>query len=485
MISVKFYTFSKRENSTKQPPSTGGTEISCNLKDGCDFLAPVIEISCNGNPTGFNYAYISDFGRYYFVSNWTYYRGLWAATLTVDVLASWKTEIGASTQYVSRAASDSDGTITDTFYPTKNVVSSSTVFIDPGFATKFTEGCFIVAVIGGREDSIGGVSYYAMPPDNFANMCKYLLSDDFISGLDIGDAAEDLAKAQLDPFKYITSAIWIPVNLATAAMAFRTIKCGWWTLPAKDSSQNNITGVVIDADDRGVYTMLIEDVTVPRHPLAASRGVYMNGAPFSKYTLYMGPFGNMALDATLLADLSGYVTPNTLQIRIEIDLITGLGYMGCGNGRETLASVEGNVGVPVAVSSLGVMAQTIQSVSGYVGQGLGVLGSKIGLSSRITEAVQNVFATIGDVASMREATPTKTGSTGSLVSYKEPFMLEAVFYGAVDDSPDHYGKPLCKNKVINTLSGYVQTGSADIAIPSTAEENAQIVSFMNGGFFYE
>ena len=89
-MDVKFYNHAKRSNSTKLP--TEGTLISCVLKDECSITSPVLELKITEKPN-FNYAYIADFGRYYYVSDWQYYRGIWSCTLSVDVLTSWKSNI--------------------------------------------------------------------------------------------------------------------------------------------------------------------------------------------------------------------------------------------------------------------------------------------------------------------------------------------------------------------------------------------------------
>ena len=108
MLSVTLYEFKKRENSTKRPDSTV-TQITHNavLKMPTSLLRPEItfDFGLKGNPSYYNYAYISDLGnRYYFIRDWTVGDGhLWTAHLEVDVLASWKNSIGNSTQYVTRS----------------------------------------------------------------------------------------------------------------------------------------------------------------------------------------------------------------------------------------------------------------------------------------------------------------------------------------------------------------------------------------------
>ena len=68
-IAIRFYQFNKKENSTARPSSSGGTSYNCVLKDNCSIETPEIEL--NVKPSDwYNYAYISDFDRYYHVTNW-------------------------------------------------------------------------------------------------------------------------------------------------------------------------------------------------------------------------------------------------------------------------------------------------------------------------------------------------------------------------------------------------------------------------------
>ena len=120
-MNVYFYTFSKRINSTAQP--TGGTLHTVTLKTPSSVMTPTISLvwSGSGSPAAYNYAYISDYGRYYWVSNWTFSDRQWTATLNVDVLASYKTQIGGSSKYILRAADSSAWSgsleVLDTSYP--------------------------------------------------------------------------------------------------------------------------------------------------------------------------------------------------------------------------------------------------------------------------------------------------------------------------------------------------------------------------------
>lgn len=72
---------------------TNGFSLSGTLRDSTNIINPVILIEINeiGN---YNYCYIENFNRYYFITDITVIRtGLFAISLTVDVLESFKSDI--------------------------------------------------------------------------------------------------------------------------------------------------------------------------------------------------------------------------------------------------------------------------------------------------------------------------------------------------------------------------------------------------------
>lgn len=61
------------------------------LKDETDLLNPEITFEANSDLTGYNYAYIEEFKRYYFVNGFTSVRNnLWRVSLHVDVLMTYR-----------------------------------------------------------------------------------------------------------------------------------------------------------------------------------------------------------------------------------------------------------------------------------------------------------------------------------------------------------------------------------------------------------
>ena len=101
-------------------------------KDNSTITHPVIDLAIvSGDPAslGYNYAYIAAYNRYYFVTEWTYALGIWTCRLSVDVLASYKTAIGALSKYVTRSASQYDLDVQDSMYPAKTGTTEFMVFL--------------------------------------------------------------------------------------------------------------------------------------------------------------------------------------------------------------------------------------------------------------------------------------------------------------------------------------------------------------------
>ena len=97
-MQIGFTHFSKRENSTKIPALDTFTFFDGVFKPQSGILNPTLLLTLQGadgsplNPVNWNYAYIPDFERYYYVKDWVTNNGQWAVFLSVDV-------IGTSTQY--------------------------------------------------------------------------------------------------------------------------------------------------------------------------------------------------------------------------------------------------------------------------------------------------------------------------------------------------------------------------------------------------
>lgn len=101
-MTVNFYNFKTRKNElNKVLPSP--VVKSCSVKDGITLEDPVIYITYDSSLLGLNYAYIQDFGRYYFVTGREVDGKTLYISLHVDVLMSFKNDILASVGTATRS----------------------------------------------------------------------------------------------------------------------------------------------------------------------------------------------------------------------------------------------------------------------------------------------------------------------------------------------------------------------------------------------
>lgn len=80
---------------------TAGVTLSGTLRNESNVVNPSIVINIE-NPTIYNYAYIEDFKRYYFITDYISLRtGIWQINLKSDVLMSFKDSILASSVLIN------------------------------------------------------------------------------------------------------------------------------------------------------------------------------------------------------------------------------------------------------------------------------------------------------------------------------------------------------------------------------------------------
>lgn len=137
----------KSEKNKLNKVISGNNTLSGTLKEETSVTSPIILIQID-NPTEYNYAYIPEFKRYYFISDMVSVRtGLWRISMQVDVLMSFKEYIGD----VSVILSDSESVGADNYLTGdvwKSKVKEKTDIINfPNGLSK--EGNFILITAGG------------------------------------------------------------------------------------------------------------------------------------------------------------------------------------------------------------------------------------------------------------------------------------------------------------------------------------------------
>lgn len=474
---VYLYNINKRPNSTKIPLPSDGVSFQCQIKEETSFMNPVLIFSKDNlssgvfSPALYNYAQIIYWERFYYITDWVYLNGVWEAHLTVDVLGSFKTQIGNTTAYVVRSASASNGDIIDCFYPADTVMAVTKIAMNSGiYHTTIPSGCFVVGVINAdtNVDKMGAITYYSLTFEQLRNMMVYLFSGNIYSSSNITEMGEGLYKSLFNPFQYIVSCMWFPFPASAIGTTTANIKVGYW-----DTGVSGLLAREI-VKETGYYST----VKIPDHP-QISRGKYLNHAPFTKLTLYFPPFGEIPIDTMFMQ-----YTNNYMNSRIYIDFITGLAdaYFSITNGTDMDTTADpykyitmrtAQVGVPIQLSQITTdYANTISNAGGAIGSLL--TGNIAGLFGNIVSAVESAMPKVST-----------SGANGCLIEILEPPLLIVEHMQVVNDDPVEFGKPLCANRQLNTLSGYIQCGESDHSFGGTKAENDEINQYLKNGFFYE
>ena len=507
-MEIQFFTFAKRPNSTKTPVAGSATFSATWVARGAvDILNPVIYLAAAQPPLTYNYAYIPDFGRYYFVKSWELVNDLWFASLTCDVLASWKTAIGNSTLYITRAADTSvtNGNISDAAYPTeaKPQVSHTDIAAPWEASGSYVIGVSCSPPLGldfGLQ--VGNTSYFVATPDAMTKLAKTLLSDSWTDKAVSGNIDLSTFKAVYNPLQYIQSIMYYPYTVANNGYG-GAFYCGWYKI--LDDSNNKFLGV-----SSQVHTFT-QSVTLPKHPNAATRGAYLNAAPYSEYTLYIPPFGTVTVDATRCADST------SLYLVMTVDQITGIAEMCIytdSSMTSLLSCVHGQVGIPVQLNqiSLDHAAEALNNRMMFYNSVAGALGVAGGIASAGAGAVQlaggaggsgtvagGIGAAVGAAISTQKALDTgiynglklsaakqdSAGSTGSFLYLVRPWRLDCAFQIPVPEDLEHHGRPVFALHKISDVGGYLEVQDGDIMCAALDAEREYIKAALETGIYYE
>lgn len=465
-MKVKFYTFTKKYNSTAQP--SGGTDYDCVLKTSSSVINPTIELQLGlaSNPSAFNYCYIADYGRYYWIREWTFSSHLWIASCDVDVLATWKTYIGSTSMYVYRSSTTYDGKILDTKYRTTSDITISKVDITP-VGKRFSDGYFVVGVYGDNSNNTT-MAYYSIRATNFGTF----LNEIFTKGL--GDSnwgtsiVKGLRNAVFDISSYIKSCKWFPLDPGQLTTS-PTIQVGGLTI--------NCTNAKVVDSTLGYSFSYGAVIRIPKHPQVGTRGTYCNLSPYSRYKLVLLPFGVFELDTTLLCNYP------YLSYVIDVDGVSGMGALSIyvctdnlGSNAQLVLTKTCNYGVDIPIS---VSQTNVPSImSSLAGLGISAKhGNKFSAGASAIASVADLLTPNQDAIS---------DSMGSLIGINYAHnRLVGTFYPLVDEDINSNGRPLCKVKTPSAIAGYIEGESQEFSAPATITEMEEVKRFIDNGFYYE
>ena len=447
-MDIVFYKFTKKENSTARPES-GGFSISGILNENTSIISPSLSLKFGVDITGYNYAYIPDFKRFYKVVSWGYALGLWRCDLYVDVLASFKPEIAAMNNYIIRSASQSNGNIIDGLYPT----TPQTGILETSAESIFGVDDFIVQYVG-KE----GLKAVLISNQGMVTLCQSLWNTwNNIHGMN------DAFAAIADPFQYVNA---IQKNYGPL---------GFW-------DSKTTTNIVLGTVDTGVsghdVTGMEGEATitlsVPKHPQSGERP-YLKANPYSIYAARLPGIGWISIPSEALYNanaVSVKYVGETSSGNLRADICVGDSVIASGTGKITtswgIAGATGSTGLG------GLAGKSANGSAALMGGIMGDFAKFIGAGSGIVDAVGSATAIVQ-----------QNGGMSGCVGMKEPLILQLKYQVAVTDNVEDHGRPLMAFRTISSLSGFIQCEGAHFEGVCTHTEQTMIDDALNGGFFYE
>lgn len=494
-FTVTFYSFSKKSNSTARP--SGGAAFDCTIKTDSSVVQPRIELNYAGNPSGWNYCYIQHYGRYYYITDWTYTPGLWVASCQTDVLASYKTEIGSTSLYVLRSSAEFDGNILDTMYPPcLPMTSDYTLSEMTGWSDSISGGSFVVGIIGSRNSAAyGATTYYVFDYGGMRLLFNWLFEDNpenefeyYLQNTDAYDPAADEVRnyqtgligairywqrANVNPIQYITSCMFFPYKVSTGAS--EQIYFGFFN--------SGLSAPVLGSATRFNQNQ----ITLSAHPQASDRGDYANLSPYTRRWINSPVFGDVELDTSLLGPSGSQVLITTTVDNISGGATCQINAVVNNAAGSLIAMRSGQVGVSIAIAQAyrnwgNVAAATNGAISAASQAAAGVTTGAAGIASGILTAI----SAIDSIDKAVQPHVAMLGSNGGMATaLRQRYVVFNSFNTIPAEDNQHRGRPLMQKRTPASLGGYLLISDGDVPIPGTAGEQAEVRALLEAGFYYE
>lgn len=494
---IDLYTIYKSKNSTTRPASSG-VEYECVLKDGTSISNPIVILSSIDKPTSLNYSYIPEFQRYYFVEDWTYDRGFWVATLSIDVLATWRNTIGRSSQFIER--SGRAGEVVDSFYPLKSTPEITEFNMNNILADTqlhpIGSGVFVVKILGNPNVlySDTGINTYVMTNAQFILFRQELSTTEYTDiDAEIDGLSENVAKLITNPFQYVISCVYYPISFETLTAAgmpsvLSPITYGWYSL----------TNEAYYIGDFPLVKLSLYRGAVPVHPYyTISENTGRNykqyfSEYYSKYDIVYPLIGSLTIPNTLMY----HGVDGLIDIFITLDLFSNSCTVQAisidAEGTPMSEDVLGltSIGIDIPISSITREATAIVDLASNAWKNalqldiVGGVKDVINDASSLFKADVNVSGEMGGFSGM-VLTP-RLRLTSMIPCINANYTPKCGMATCEVHTINQCTKPheaetensiiICKNAAISThISGEAYWYSA---------EYDTIISFMESGFYY-
>lgn len=484
-ITVYFSTDSKRENSTKQ--LTMDSSYSCTFKNGCSMLNPTLFLELDDEDFP-KYTAFKIEDRYYNITDIrTVRNNLFEVSGEIDVLATYKTNILATTAYVIYD-NVANTELIDNRLPiktTKTVQSASTPF--PW--SYLSGGCYILYLTG----SNGSSGVYKLTPTELNNLLDDVsnIKDNIFTiepeptpppdTTDVAQAIKNFAKYQLEVFKWmfnnlklpfshlmgtgnvtenIRDALYLPFNIGSTVPGPTPTCLG--TIPLGTRLQPRTLNLLNNES-------VVEEVSVS---IPWQVNDYRRRSPYTQIYVYLPYIGLIKLSSENLAGQS------SINVKYAISLKNGEMICTLTSGSEILGQYSANIAcdAPIGISNIN-LPKTAQSIITGIANLAAKNVSGVGLAAlNFADSVTPNYSCIGGLDGLAA-----TLTNQNIVCYT---ILHDTIVSPNSEIMT-IGSPTMAPKSLATLSGFVQTNSASVEGSMSAPERNKINRLLDSGIFIE
>lgn len=494
-MNIILYSISAKKNQlSKTLPA--GTTLTGTLRTPVSLTDPEILIESSSVPS-YNYAYISDFGRYFFIESVICEQlNLFRLRMHVDVLMTYKgvKDGGSSTgiyglaPYVERQESSPMDDLPETMIPvtstTELTLSATATNANWAGSSKLLTSSdtieryylWINARIG--VNALGTWTYRKTPLALTVLGMGYYGQRNLAESLQAVRTTSD-GRTLLD---YVYRFGALPIKLASSTALNTPYQLDLPSafsnsdiyLPTADSNTNDTKFSLIESESLKPQSV---DFTVTVNVPSIIRPT-RNFPPYTRLSLVFRPFGKFEIDPGLIYRNASSST-TTFKVRVTVDPVSGTGYLFYGKSSPDIYLGSANLFISYPLSA--------QSYSGAK-----IASGVLSIAGSVASAVMTNGATAASIpASIINAASASIPNTS--IQGGETFFIDEgphveMYQKTSEDFADNYfGRPFYATANIYSLSGYTQVGKVKIYGTGFStildDERSELEAIMKGGFY--
>lgn len=433
-----------------------------------------------------NYAYIQEFGRYYFITDRiSYNNSLWSIPMHVDVLMSFKEAIGNTKAFVSRNEFTYDPFIKDELLPCQydKEVTTSDLNLD----VPLKNPLIIISYI---TDTLNTVFHEKVTPPT--PLASSDLPNVYPTALG-GKTSYSVAIISNYQLNQLMNYLLNDASLATYILNIITIP---FSENKVRQGNYNIVDLILGNTNTGIQVAKLEIQTskyILLGTLKRNATSFLDYEPYTRYQLYIPFLSWIELSADDILN-------NEIAIYYSILFTTGESqvYVYDITNNKLIFTSNCQCCFKVPISSTNNREAENARLSNYIGLGIGLTSSAIAIAGGVI--TENPIAIAGGALSAgstlasfvnkentnysRASGSVSNGVSGLYLPYR--LKIKSYKYKPKDYNADFfhlYGRPLNKIVKISSLTGFTQIENLDlIDLPDvTSDEYDEILSLLKSG----